>query len=136
MPISSDTGPARCRAWPSAKRFGLSGTGLSRILLGAVLFGHKTNTACEVGKKARLARGRFVRRTFQGKPRSSGLIPARRTQKPRILEFFQIRQVAQRLEPELEQKLLRRHVGVGRPEFRVGLRLIVGFDRIVRRIYN
>jgi hypothetical protein len=58
---------------------------------GLVLFGPKTKHACEVGKKARPVRGRFVRRAFQGKPRSSALLPTRRTEKPRVLEFFQIR---------------------------------------------
>ena len=100
---------------PSAKRFGLSGIGLSRILLGLVLFGHKTKYACEVGKKARLVRGRFASRTFQGKPRSSGLVPARRTEKPRVLEFFHIRQIAQTLEPEVRPGTPRRRdIGVGR----------------------
>src|SRR5208337_3892992 len=74
----------------------------SRILLGLILFGPETKYACEIGKKARPVRGRFVRRAFQGKPRSGGLLPARRTEKPRVLEFFQIRQIAQRLESELE----------------------------------
>ena len=64
-----------------------AGTGLSRILLRLVLCGHKTNTVCEVGKTARLVRERFASRAFQGKPRSSGLIPARRTEKPGVLEF-------------------------------------------------
>jgi hypothetical protein len=80
-----------------------AGTGLSRILLGLVLFGPETKDACEVGKTARLVRGRFASRTFQGKPRASGLIPAPRSEKPRVLEFFQIRQVTQRLEPEFSQ---------------------------------
>ena len=34
----------------SAKRFRLSGTGLSRILLGLILFVLETKYACEVGK--------------------------------------------------------------------------------------
>ena len=38
----------------------------------------------------------------------------------RVLQRLDVRQVAQRLEPEFHQKLLRRHIGVGRPSF--GLR--------------
>ena len=78
------------------------------------------STPARSARRLALSGGRFVRRAFQGKPRSSGLIPARPTEKSRVLEFCQVRQVAQRLEPELEQKLLRRHIGEGAPSF--GLR--------------
>lgn len=36
-------------------------------------------------------------------------------QKPGILERFEIRQLAQCVEPKLREKVLGRHVGVGRP---------------------